>query len=179
MTTTRCTPPGWEEVTRPGLPGAVYVDRARLRGMAYRGRATRPTWNYLFASEDQMAQTIDQFFAGLAAHEEVKRKRVEARRAYVPALKPRDVLHTHWGYEQTNVEFFEVLAVKGKRVTLREIARSVEETGYMCGLARPIRGAYVGEPFTRTAQPGDEIKIDDIRYAWPLEDRAVRCSWCY
>ena len=109
----------------------------------------------------------------------IKRKRAEERRAYVPALKPGDVLYTNWGYEQTNVEFFEVIAVRGKRVTVREIARLVEETGHMCGIARPVRGDYVGEPITRTVRPGDVIRIDDVRYAWPLDDDGVRCSWYY
>ena len=175
----RYVPAGCDEITRPGLPGVVYVDRARLCAQAYRGRAVRPTWNYLFRTSAQMEQEIERFFAGLAAHEEAKRKRAEERRAYVPALKPGDVLHTHWGYEQTNVEFFEVVAVKGKRVTVREIARLVEETGYMCGIARPVRGDYVGEPITRTARPGDVIRIDDVRYAWPLDGDGVRCSWYY
>lgn len=179
----RYTPAGFEEITRPGLPGVVYVDRARLCAQAYRGRAVRPTWNYLFRTSAQMEQEIERFFLGLAAREEEKRKRAEERRAYVPALKPGDVLHTHWGYEQTNVEFFEVVAVKGKRVTVREVAGSVKETGHMCGITRPVRGEFVGEPITRTARPGDEIRIDDVRYAWPLgEDETgsgIRCSWYY
>jgi len=46
-------------------------------------------------------------------------------------------------------------------------------------ITRPVRGDYVGEPITRTTRPGDEIRIDDVRYAWPLDDDGVRCSWYY
>lgn len=175
----RYIPVGWEEISHPGLPGVVYVDRAGLHAEAYRGKAIRPTWNYRFRSAAQMDQEIGRFFAGIAAHEEDKRKRAKARQAYVPTLKPGDVLYTQWGYEQTNVEFFEVIAVNGKRVTIREIPKSIEETGNMCGIARPIRGKYVGKPITRIVAPGDKLRIDGVRYAWPLKDDGVRCSWYY
>lgn len=167
-----------EEVTREGVPAVVYVDRDRTSAIAYRGRAVRPAWNYMFKNSAQMEEYIDQFFADVAAREESKRKRAEERRAYRPALKPGDVLHTSWGYEQTNVEFFEVVAVKGRRVTVCEIAQEVTETGFMSGRARPVRGEFVGEPLTRIAQPGDTLKIDQVRYAWPVEGREdFHCSW--
>ncbi|MCW7416708.1 hypothetical protein OHC89_26490 [Escherichia coli] len=35
-----------------------------------------------------------------------------------------DIFHTHWGYEQTNIEFYQVVSLHGKKtVGLREIAR--------------------------------------------------------
>lgn len=166
-----------EEVTREGLPAIVYVDREHTSAMAFRGRATRPAWNYRFRSAAQMEEYIDEFFADVAAHEEAKRRRAEERRAYLPTLKPGDVLHTSWGYEQTNVEFFQVLVVKGQRVTVREIAQEVTETGYMSGHTRPVRGEFVGEPLTRTARPGDIIRIDNVRSAYPLTRETVSCSW--
>ena len=46
----------------------------------------------------------------------------EAKRIWVNDYKVGEILNTCWGYDQTNREFYEIIAVKGKKVTLRQIA---------------------------------------------------------
>ena len=61
------------------------------------------------------------------------------------SLKVGDVLYTSWGYEQTNVDFYEVTAVRGAVVDLVEIAqdRTPCEHG-MQGKCRPRKGEHIG-----------------------------------
>lgn len=60
--------------------------------------------------------------------------------------KVGDILNNSWGYDQTNVEFFEVVALAGKSmVELREIGKAMVpgSDGFMSGSVVPVPGAYV------------------------------------
>jgi hypothetical protein len=59
--------------------------------------------------------------------------------------KVDDILHHSWGYEQTNCDFYQVVAVKGQSVSLRKIAhRQVSGGGAaMSAMVMPILGQYV------------------------------------
>lgn len=47
-------------------------------------------------------------------------------------VKVGDVFHYSWGYEQTNVNYFQVVALKGtKQVVIREIAYKITETTWL------------------------------------------------
>lgn len=57
-----------------------------------------------------------------------------------------DLLYGTWGYEQTNVDFFEVVALKGTHTAiLRKIAGEYVGGYAMQGHVRPCRAEYVGE----------------------------------
>ena len=57
-----------------------------------------------------------------------------------------DVYRTSWGYEQTNVNFFQVISKPTpSSVIVREISKNIVEGGFMSGHATPCVGEFVGE----------------------------------
>jgi len=92
-------------------------------------------------------------------------------------LKVGDVLNTSWGYEQTNVEFYEVVAVSGVMVTLRQIAASTAETGFMRGETIPYPGEFIGEPIRRRASASNWVKIHRSASASPWNGKPKYVSW--
>jgi len=53
------------------------------------------------------------------------------------------VFYTVWGYEQTNVEFYEVTHSTAKMVTVRELETAqTENKGEFTGCAVPLKGRY-------------------------------------
>jgi hypothetical protein len=54
--------------------------------------------------------------------EQRKQEKAEARKRFVNPFKEGDILHHSWGYEQTNCDFYQVVAVTKSTVTLRPIA---------------------------------------------------------
>ena len=61
-------------------------------------------------------------------------------------VKVGETLETSWGYDQTNVEFFKVIKIIGKRYFLvQELKAETKETGFMCGLTLPTN-EFKGEP---------------------------------
>lgn len=74
-----------------------------------------------------------------------------------------DVLRASWGYDQTNVDYYEVIELVGKAsVKVREIAQDKKEEGFMCGRTVPKPGEYCGAAKVfRVCSDGASIKTYD------------------
>jgi hypothetical protein len=60
-----------------------------------------------------------------------------------------DILEHTWGYDQTNVDFYQVVELKTKTIVLREIQSVEKSTGHMTGKVTPVKNSFEGEPFRR------------------------------
>ena len=60
-------------------------------------------------------------------------------------VKVGDIFHYSWGYEQTNANYFQVIALKGtKQVIIREILYEVtERIGFESFKVRPCKNAFI------------------------------------
>jgi hypothetical protein len=94
-------------------------------------------------------------------------------------FKVGDLLSYSWGYEQTNVDFFEVVGLTAKTVTLREVERRVTENGFMCGTSVPVPGAYRGEPMRKKVGGTPDAPRVSMDYgsARKWDGKPERCSW--
>jgi hypothetical protein len=100
-------------------------------------------------------------------------RRAEAK-ALRESLKIGFQLHTSWGYEQTNVEFYEVVGFFGALgVVLRQVAvKTVRRTGDMSDVVRPVPGRFLeDEEPIRKRITGGGIRLDECRTAWPSDSR--------
>lgn len=132
-------------------------------------------YNYRFQTIDRMWKHVEGFLAGLDRAAEFKAKR-KAQRALdrqnaVANVQVGDIYVASWGWEQTNVDAYQVVAKKGATVTLRKIGLcSVDGSeGFMCDRVVPVKDAFIGEEFTKRVT-GRYIKIDDVRSACPAEE---------
>ncbi|MFC7522192.1 hypothetical protein ACFQS6_23955 [Xanthomonas populi] len=96
-------------------------------------------------------------------------RRAEAKRPHT--LEVGAVLVSSYGYEQTNVEFYEVTAVQNRTVTLRELAQERHDTGHMSGTTTPLPGNYRGEPIRKRVNPRNSVKLSSSSYAHPWDGR--------
>ena len=89
-----------------------------------------------------------------------------------------DILYTSWGYEQTNVEFYQVTKMIGKKmVEVREIAKKYVENETMSGTSTPIRDKFIGKPLRRRIsvwESREQINIGESRgSAWLWDGKPV------
>ncbi|QCR87204.1 hypothetical protein FEF33_14485 (plasmid) [Moraxella osloensis] len=82
----------------------------------------------------------------------------------IPSVKAGDVFVSSWGYEQTNIDYYQVVGIKDKStLTLREIgAKVVESIGYGTGRKVPSKDDFIGEEFDTRAiiyQNGDKVNV--------------------
>ena len=47
--------------------------------------------------------------------------------------KVGDILYNSWGYNQTNVDWYQVIKVKPKSIVIHPIAGDYKETGFLSG----------------------------------------------
>ena len=83
-----------------------------------------------------------------------------------------DIFVAAWGYEQTNVSFYQVIALRGKMTAvLRKIrGEVVSRDSSMSGEMKPVPDAFTGEELTRriiTRFGRIEIRIADYMDAYP------------
>ncbi len=89
-----------------------------------------------------------------------------------------DVFVSSWGYEQTNVNFYQVISVHGKKtVTVQEIRASVHRTHSMSGYKTPLLNDFCGEPLKRRVRDyysTPAIEIEEFETAYKGSPRKTR-----
>jgi hypothetical protein len=145
----------------------------RYQATVFYGKQTKPVANYTYVSEERRNKAVAEYFEGRQKSMAFKVEQRTKRTSWVPDYKVGELLRTSWGYDQTNVEYFEVVQVKGKYVWLREIAQKRSATGHDCGQTVPLPGQYLkprfegdkqGETIRRLAQQSG-VRICDVRSA--------------
>ena len=138
--------------------------------MGFAGRRQKPDFRFRYTTTARREEAVRQYFTSC-------RERAEARKARQD--KPRKlevghILDAIWGYDQTNVDFYQVTALVGDTmVELRKIAGNPTEfTAMDQGRTVPKADAFVGEPFRRRVR-GDRVRIDDVRHASLWDGRPV------
>ena len=99
--------------------------------------------------------------------EEQKAYKKQLRANFKHGLKVGDILYSMWGYDQTNVDYYKIMGVKGKSVIIQQIKERTIEDGFMCGKTTPIINEVLGEPLKKIPQPS----INDVLHG--KEPRAL------
>lgn len=82
----------------------------------------------------------------LPANSEIKSAaQASCKSMCVEGVKIGEVFVASWGYEQTNVDFYQVIGLTAKSVRLRAIAQERTADGY----TTPIENKFIGDVFTR------------------------------
>lgn len=61
-------------------------------------------------------------------------------------LNTGDILYTHWGYEQTNAEFYQIIRATEKTVWVQEIHSQIVTGDSWSGEREPMEGMFKDEP---------------------------------
>ena len=120
-------------------------------------------------------EQMDKAAAMALRRSEAKRVNLEHR----TALKVGDILYCTWGWEQTNVEFVQVVDVlpSGKTCKVREICSRIEETGAMQGNSWPLKDNFKGPEHLFRPRVGDCGKIGGRHFSPMGAKDRIGCSW--
>ena len=149
----RWVPPGFELIREvPELGVQVYSKtKPSILAIFFGGKRGKSDWYYSFRSVDAMNAKIDDTINSIQQSKiAVARRRAE--RAAPTNVAVGDVFRCSWGYDQTNIDYFQVIEVSGAYVTVREIGQMAEETGFMSGNCVPALNQFRGEPMRKKIQ---------------------------
>ena len=149
---------------------------------AFRGKTRKPYQFYSFRTTEQRQAWIDiekeHEDKNATYREERKAARLAGIAATCEKIQVGAILYTSWGYDQTNIDFYQVIARNGKRgVTIREIGADLAQNTFMGGNVTPVRDKFIGEPMRKMIGEYG-IKIASYATATPItENRSYSCSW--
>lgn len=153
------------------------VDKPCLK--VWRGSQSNPFANYYYSSLERRNEAISEQKARADEHVKYDEERKAEKKAYVHEMKIDDILSASWGYDQTNIDFYQVVGFSGKKsVLIREIgAKLVEATGMDQGILEAIPNSFTNkDPMRKLVQRGGYVSIDSVRSASKSSGKEW-CSW--
>lgn len=154
----------------------VYTNAAgHPCAMGFAGRRTKPDFRIRYMSAAGREKAVTTYFAS-AAGIAARKAEVKAKAKAGHKLMVGHILCASWGYEQTNVDWYEVVRVTTSSVEVRKIKGNVTTDGGDRGQVVPMAGEFVGEPLLRRVNQWGSVRIDSSRSASLWEGRPVYWS---
>jgi hypothetical protein len=160
--------------TVKGAAAEFWFDPARPSAMAFSGKRRKPDFHYRFKTPEQMRQHIDRWIEKVKASEEWRAKKSAAKTSITHTLEEGQILYSSWGYDQTNIDFYEVTRViSDKMVEIRKVASSWAKTpdGGPSTLVVPVPGEYTGEPMRKRPGHGNACSLNSYSSAYPWDGK--------
>lgn len=131
--------------------GMVFSENrnGRFYVMGFKGKALKSSFYYYFDSEQQMIDLVIRWANGqhksMERKEQSKKEKKERINGLIDEIEIGSIFCSSWGYEQTNVDYFQVVGKKGKSTILvREIASEiVKENHNFSGEVIPVKDAFL------------------------------------
>ena len=128
----------------PNHPYAVEYSKDTPKGKWNKKKVIE---NFVFSSIKDCEEYIIKIHTRLYKNLKSDAEKKEAKRIAQKSLKASDfyklgdIVSNSWGYEQTNVDFAQVVKITAKTITVRPIAQEVEEgsIGY-AGMSQNVSG---------------------------------------
>ena len=147
-------------------------------GKCFTNKSFNTRWFYRFKDEEgfkkQCLKTIETNNERKKSNQEYKEERQQPH-----TLKVGDILYCSWGYDQTQVDYFKVKSILGKRkIKIVGLGTSLESDGYH-DKATPFK--EVGNHWTKKednfelvkiANSNNSVKISSFAYAYLWDGQA-------
>lgn len=129
---------------------------------AFSGKRTKPDFNYYVKSAEKAEADIQSFYNRLCRSQAAKAEKRKQNRPTNSDVKISDIFEASWGYEQINVNYYQVVGFRGKSMVLvREIAANRKETGYLSGVCTPAENCFISDEILIRRVTNGRIKINE------------------
>lgn len=144
-------------------------------------------FNYRFQSVERMMQYLENFIEDRIKAKKMREERKIEQKVRAAQLandvKVGDLFVDSWGYEQTQVDLYQVVAKpSAKTVVVRPIACETVEgsEGMMCRDVRAVPNAFIGEEMKKRLDNYGGFKTSSFSCARPTTAEAKHYnSWYY
>ena len=161
--------------------------KGRPSAIGFTGTKGKPDFNYYFTSEADREKYINKFIEEQKQKLEYKAERKAKKQAptiYQVPFKPGDIIYNSWGYDQTNVDFYQVTRCTKSSVFIRPIkAEYASSAGCdMAAYLKPLKNQFTdnNEEIRKKIQWYDGnayIKFEFGGCSKWQEGQEVYCSW--
>ena len=149
-----------------------YEDsKGGIYGLAFWGKQNKPLWHYHFRSQDQLDKQIQETIQSRKSHVDTMQERRQKRLEYKHNLKEGDILYSSWGYDQTNIDFYQVIEVGEKSVKIRGIGSKIVDSSPGSDMVAAVPGSFHGPTMTKMVGQGDVVRISSYASAYPWDGK--------
>lgn len=133
--------------------------------IAYIGKSAKKLWHYRFMNDAQRMARIMQLLEDMKTQEEYKAKRKAEKKSFSHNLKVGQFLYASWGYDQTNIDYYQITTTTEKTVTFQEVTQSGEYNGhFMTGTCSPVRNSFKNnKEYTRPVRVGNYVHFAEYK----------------
>jgi len=151
----------------------VVIWNARMRGH-------KPTYHYSFKTVEERQTFIDSQKAIHARDNAACKARFAEAAKESEKIQVGSIFYESWGWEQTNINFYEVVERKGMFVKIQEIGSDVVSGSHaaMSGTKMPNRSVRIGEVMRKKINPKfANVKIREFGYSslWDGKPKSFTC----
>jgi len=142
---------GFRKIEALNSTAVVYtreMDNGDIHVMGFHGKRRKYDFFFRYPTQEKALAKVNSHFENVEASEAAKKTRRQEKSKIAherPAIGT--VLYTCWGYDQTNIDWYQITGYKGKTmVIVREIAEVRKATHDMQGNTAPIMDDFISEP---------------------------------
>ena len=161
----------------------IWVHKEKPIAMFFTGKQSKPNWHNKFTDNDAMKKKIHNRIDNILHWEQKKAERKEERKNALVDVKVGDLFYNSWGYEQTNLDFYQCVEKKGKTMTLRPIASKTVEGSTMChGMADnrvAVKDAFLSDKERYPDLVKRSFSMEVGFLSKTTETEKHYCSWYY
>lgn len=176
---------------RQGLPQGLEIwvwdsysrayDKTMPMGVAFIGKASKPAWYHSFKTEAAREALISETVKSHESRLQSKLQRQEERKQFTHGLVMDDILVASWGYDQTNINFYQVVGVPTpKTVLVREVgSKIIKSDGFGSDYVMPTPNHFVDTKIMKRIPSGGRnwnlsVKISDSISAHKWDGKPAR-----
>ena len=158
--------------TESGVVAYKFESQGSPALMLFIGKANKPFIHCRFLSEESREKKIQTIVSNIE-HDLKQKAERKVKQTQPSTLKVGSILYTSWGYDQTNVEFFEVVKTSGKRtVELMRLQCTRTSAHTFEDRVIPIPGLYITEGYqpqengTYRVKNGTTVTFNSYKNGW-------------
>jgi hypothetical protein len=160
--------------------------KGRPSAIGFTGTKGKPDFYYYFKDETRRETYINKFIEEQKQKLEYKAERQAKKQAptvYALPFKIGDIIYNSWGYDQTNIDFYQVVRCTKSSVFIRPIKAEYSDRSAGCDMAAyvtPLKNEFTGEEIRKKIQwyEGNAyIKFEFGGCSRWQEGQEIYCSW--
>ena len=143
------------------------------------GNSAKPLHNCYFSSEERRQEIINFFKKQVSDRVNHREKRRREKKEFKTSCKIGDIFVCSWGYEQTNVDYYKLVELRGNVGTFIEIGQTkvAGSDGVDSCDVMPDPCNEIGEKFKKTIQLGERFSLSSFEYCKLWNGEKNYCSW--
>jgi len=128
----------------------------------WRGTKSEPDNRYYYRKLEQRNEAIEDSKNNSDSWTEYDNKKKREAKEFITSLKIRDILVSSWGYDQTNIDFYQVTKiVSSKMIEITPIGQNWHEAkgSFMSEYVTAKKDAFTGNSMRKRVTKGDYINL--------------------